>query len=66
MCKINCSGGCKECAPEDHLIPGDKVVWKGFIHDVVDYGINWNDELPFVCLRPCTTKFAPLTEVRKI
>lgn len=20
MCKINCSGGCEECSPEDHYI----------------------------------------------
>jgi len=32
MCKINCNGGCRECAPEDHLEEYKLLLKESLVH----------------------------------
>lgn len=69
MCKIDCSGGCRDCAPDEHpkyvqdIKVGDTIWLKGWNQgmEVVDYGLN--KEGWFICYRPKVTSFALLDQI---
>lgn len=69
MCKINCSGGYRECSPDEHPKPireirvGDTIWLKGEPYGmrVSYYGLN--EEGWFMCYSPGTMSFALLDEI---
>jgi hypothetical protein len=62
MCNINCSGGCPECAPEEHLAEAIKLIRRRLDKELGDCEVFWNfdareflDNFPKPLKKPITS-----------